>query len=189
MKLLSITGALIVSLVATAWSPEVCSQESTSNYDHLKILEPFLGRWVYEGPVKRTIPDFLDKGTEIRAELAYRWAVNRNAIVLEVTVHPTGKAEFKTIEMIGWDVRRQMIVSGSFNSSGGMSFGSWTVEGDKLTIKVREVSRDSKESKLTVINQLEGSDKMIWSETQRVTDGEERPDSPQYEFKRVEKMK
>ncbi len=164
------------------------AQQRPPNFNHLQILVPFLGRWVYEGPAKRTVPGFLKEGTPLRVEMVYRWVVNKNAIVLNVSIHAKGAKEFKIVEMIGWDVKRQIIVSGAFNTAGGMSYGRWTVDENRLLIKTRDVSDDGTESSSTIIHELQDKDRMTWSETDRVVDGEKRPDSPTYEFKRLEKI-
>ncbi len=179
---------LLLPWIAAAQEETPQPQQRPANYDHLQILEPFLGQWVYEGPAKRTVPGLLKEGRQMRVEMAYRWVVNKNALILTISIQPKGEKEFKIVEMVGWDVKRQMIVSGAFNTAGGMSYGRWSVDENRLLIKTRDVADDGTESSATIVHELHDTDKLTWSETNRLVDGKKRPDSPAYEFTRVKKM-
>lgn len=189
MRRFLILTALILSVPPFALAQNANAKRTVSNYDQLKVLEPFLGRWVYEGPVKRTIPRLLEQGTMIKVEMHYRWAVDKNALVLNITISPKGAKVYKIIEMIGWDTKRQTIVSGGFNSAGGMTFGQWEVDENRLVIHARDVSHQGKESSSTIIHELQDDKTLNWNETDRVVEGEKRSDSPSYVFRRVATMK
>ena len=156
--------------------------QPVSTYEHLKVLEPFLGPWISESPAKEDIPGFVKKGTPIVVKFNYRWALKKNAIVMDWSAEADGTPPFKGKVLIGWCPKGKKIVSRSFTTSGGTSEGIWEVDGKSLKITNSDCEPDGTESSSVIFNKLTDDGKMIWQATDQVKGGEEQPDSETIEF-------
>jgi hypothetical protein len=159
------------------------AQQPPSNYERLKVLEPFLGPWVYEGPFHIDVPGVLKDGAEVRIPFLYTWDVNKNAVVMNWSIQAEGKDALAGVVLIGWDPRGGRIVDRAFTSAGSHSRGVWTVDGKTLTIKGQETAPDGTQTSSTIINRLTDRGTMIWQATNRVRGGEKLADIPECEFK------
>jgi hypothetical protein len=160
------------------------AEETTSNYEHLKVLQPFLGSWTYEGVLHDDIPGLAIKGVNVRIPFRYRWILNRNALMMDWSVQVDSGADLDGKVLIGFDPKGNKIVSGEFTSSGRYSHGEWSVEGNTLTITGRGVAADGSEIANVVTNTITDSGTMIWQAKDQTRGGERVPDSAEYEFKR-----
>jgi hypothetical protein len=162
---------------------DVPTAEVPANYEHLKVLEPFFGPWVFEGPLQENISGFAEKGVRVRASIAYRWAVDKSAIVEDWSAHIEGKSPLKGVVLIGWDSKEKAIVDRSFTSDGGTWCSVWTVDGTTLTIKGCGIEADGTETSSVVFNKLTERGTMIWQAVEQIRAGEKLPDTAEYEYK------
>jgi hypothetical protein len=176
------TRLALVLVVVFVGASTAETEEATSNYQHLRVLDPFLGPWVYEGPLKEDIPGFAEKGTLIRVPFEYRWAVNKNALIMDWSIQVKGQRSLDGVVLIGWDPKEKDIIDREFTSDGGYSFAVWTVEGNTLRIKDHVIAADGTETTSVVLNKLTEQRTMIWQATNQVRGGTPLPDSAEYEF-------
>ena len=175
--------AVVVVVILAAGGAQAV--ELASNYEQLKAIEPFLGSWVYEGPLPFDAPGFAEKRTEVRVVLTNEWALNRNSLVTNWSIQVPAKGSLDGIALIGWDPKTRQIVSRSFDSAGSFWQGVWTVDGKTLTINDQNVGPDGTESSSTTLNRLTERGTMIWQATQQARGGERLPDTPEVEFKPI----
>ncbi|MCR4412749.1 MAG: hypothetical protein NUV77_10030 [Thermoguttaceae bacterium] len=157
--------------------------EPASNYEQLKVLEPFLGPWVYDGPLLNDAPGIGEKGTKVWAPRTHKWLLNKNALIVNASVRIAGKPPLDGVELIGWDPKEGKIVSGGFTSAGFYSHGVWTVDGKTATIRSQGVEADGTETSATILVRVTDRGTMVWKLTRQMRGGKELPDSPEYEFK------
>lgn len=171
-----IVGSVLLSHCALS------AAEAGPAYEHLKVLEPFLGAWEYEGPVQEDIPGIAEKGEQMRVLFRYHWVLNRNAIIMDWSIQlDDGQVDAKVL--IGFDPKGGKIVSGEFTSAGEYSHGQWSVEDKTLTITAHGIAADGTPSSTTVTNKLAGRGTMVWQATDRTRGGEPLPDTAEYIFK------
>jgi uncharacterized protein (TIGR02246 family) len=144
-----------------------------SNSPHLAPLAWLVGEWV----------DEVEKGELARA--TYTWAENQNFIVgsLATTLKevPIGGAT----QWIAWDAAAKNIRSWAFDSNGGVSEATWTVDGNKYTIKSTTTTPTGKKVSATHIVTKVDNDHLTWQSVKRSVDGKEIPDTEVVKMKRV----
>ncbi|NLY02885.1 MAG: hypothetical protein GXY83_43090 [Rhodopirellula sp.] len=96
--------------------------------EHLKVLQPLIGQWVYMGPVQSDSQGIGPKGTEIIAVMTYTWAINKNALQIHWAGKSVDKKPVQFVELIGWDGKQKKLASQGFGSAGGVEHNVWTCE-------------------------------------------------------------
>jgi uncharacterized protein (TIGR02246 family) len=143
-----------------------------TNYDKLRGLDWIIGDWAdaeSDGEVGR---------------VSFEWTDNQNFIT------GTFATTFKNIslhagrEWIGWDPLNNKIRSWMFDSDGGFGEGSWTLDGDKLTIRTQSVTRDGKKLAATNIVTRLDPNTVTWQSKERRLDGKPLPDIGEIKMKR-----
>jgi hypothetical protein len=87
-----------------------------------------------------------------------------------------GEVVLKGTQRFGWDPQTKQIRSWIFDSAGGFGEGVWTQVEDKWVCKARGVGADGSVSSDTRTLARPASDRVIWTATDRLSDGEELPD-------------
>jgi uncharacterized protein (TIGR02246 family) len=144
-----------------------------SNYVHLQTLEWLIGEWV----------DEVEKGELARA--TYTWAENQNFIVSSFATTLKEVPIGGGTQWIAWDAAEKHIRSFSFDSSGGISEGTWHRDGNKYTIKTTTTTRTGKKVSATNIVTKVDNDHLTWQSTKRSVDGKDIPDTEVVKMKRV----
>ena len=175
---------MLSALIAAAAVSAAAAQDAPK--EHLAVMEPLIGKWVYEGPAKEEIPGLVAQGAKMEVIDEYVWSMSGKAILHHVVLRTGGQTAFELTSLIGWDAKREQITEGGFTSPGGTLHNDWNVSGNKIIVSNRGVEPDGTESSATNIFELTGPNAFTWKSTKRVRDGESLPDSPQYELKRVE---
>jgi hypothetical protein len=160
------------------------AEATASNYEHLKVLTPFLGSWGYEGPLHEEIPGFAEKGAKLRILFRYQWILNKNAILMDWSIQQDGGGAVDGKVLIGFDPKGGNIVSGEFTSLGEYSHSEWSVEGKTLTIHGRGFAADGSDTAATVTNTITERGTMIWQAKGQTRAGNKLSDTAEYEFKR-----
>lgn len=180
MMRLALALAFVSALAIAAPAAE---EKAVSNYEHLKVLEPFFGPWVYEGPAKDEIPGLAEKGAAIRIPFEYRWVLDKNGIVMDWSIQVRGGKSLSGMVLIGWNAKEKRITSCQLTSAGFCASSVWFADGKTLRIEGKEIGPDGVETSSVVFNKLTDRGTMIWQATNVLRDGEKQPDSPEFELR------
>lgn len=151
--------------------------------DHLKILQPLIGQWVYVGPTQSDSPSLGPKGTEIAIVVTYTWAINRNALQIQLVAKVAHKKSLQFVELVGWDPQQQKLVSQCFGSGGTVETSVWSVGGKTIIGDARGVTDEGKEVTLKYLHTVDG-DTMTLRYADMIVDGVKQPDE-EYTYRRV----
>ena len=99
-------------------------QATSSNYEHLKGLEWFIGSWV-------------DQDENVRIVTDCNWTKNKNFITRTFTVSADDNVELSGMQIIGWDASSKQIRSWTFDSDGGFAQGVWSKSKDRWYVHKR----------------------------------------------------
>lgn len=144
-------------------SVRVVEQESLSAYGDLQPLEWLIGDWI-------------DEGRSENVEATFRWDDNKSYLIEEFQVVRGGEVVLKGTQRIGWDPQKKQIRSWVFDSAGGFGEGYWTLGDNKWVIKATGVLADGSSASATRTLERPAADRVIWTSTDRVSDGETQPD-------------
>ena len=160
-------------------------QESVKPNPNLKCYGPFLGTWLYEGPLLETVPDTADKGAAAVWKITWRRILEKNAVEGNWSAEVDGKT-FAGKVLFGWHAGENRIAFGGMDAAGGMRLG--TVTPDEANKSLTEVSQgvdaEGAEVTSTVVIKKTGKDSLTWQALDRkggLLEGK----SPVYTFKRV----
>jgi uncharacterized protein (TIGR02246 family) len=145
-----------------------------SNEDKLEALAWLIGDWADEA----------EKGAVAKA--SFSWAENQNFIVCTFVTTLKDVPVAGATQWIGWDAAEKQIRSFSFDSSGGISEGVWTQDGDRLVSKTTTTTREGKKISATNIVTFVDPGHLTWKSTQRSVDGKSLPDSEVVKMKRLQ---
>lgn len=152
--------------------------------DHMKKLEPFIGEWVYIGPVQEDL-SIAGKGGQVIAHNRFRWAIGKSAVVLEWSFRPEGQEAELGIELLGWDRKAKAIRSIMQTKSGAQDSGAWSFDGTTLKWSGSGLDAEGDETSGTVHMKLIGKDTFTWQLVDRRKAGKQMPDTGVYTFKRM----
>ena len=144
-------------------SVRVVEEEAVSPYEHLQSLEWLVGDWV-------------DEGRSEVVEATFRWDENKSFLLEEFQVVREGSVVLKGTQRIGWDPQAKQIRSWMFDSAGGFGEAVWTPVGDDWVCKAKGVGSDGATASATRILTRPAKERVIWSATDRLADGERLPD-------------
>jgi uncharacterized protein (TIGR02246 family) len=145
---------------------------SPTNHEHLRVLEWMIGDW----------SDDAEKG-EI-ARVSYAWSETQNFIVSSFATTFKNISVGSGTQWIGWDPIAKNIRSWTFDADGGFGEGSWSMEKDKLVIKMNLVLRDGKKVSATNIVTRIDPDTITWQSKSRTLDGKPLDDIKEVKMKR-----
>jgi uncharacterized protein (TIGR02246 family) len=144
-------------------SVRVVEEESFSSYGELQDLEWLVGEWIDEGRAENVEADF-------------QWDENRSFLVESFKVIREGTVVLKGTQPIGWDPQAKQVRSWIFDSSGGFGEAVWIPVEDRWVCKAKGVLSDGSSASATRTLERATPDRVIWSSTDRVHDGESLPD-------------
>lgn len=144
-------------------SVRTVEEESVSAYGDLQPLEWLVGEWI-------------DEGRDENVEATFRWDDNKSFLLEEFKVVRGGEVVLKGTQRIGWDPQTKQVRSWTFDSAGGFGEAFWTQDGDTWVVQARGVLADGGSASATRTLIRATPERVIWSATNRVSDGEALPD-------------
>ncbi|MDP3509871.1 MAG: SgcJ/EcaC family oxidoreductase [Candidatus Melainabacteria bacterium] len=143
---------LIVSASETAF----VARESL---DRLKPLAWLVGEWAVEKDGSSMV---------VKSE----WAANKKFIHLRYMVKKAGSEELDSQQIIGFDPRRNQIVSWTFDSRGGFGFGIWSRRDSQWLVDSEGVDPDGRLTSATNIIANQTAKSFTWQSVNRSVEGE-----------------
>ncbi len=144
-------------------SVRVVEEESLSAYGQLQPLEWLVGEWIDEG-----------RNEVVKAK--FDWDENKSFLLEEFQVVREGSVVLKGTQRIGWDPQAKQVRSWIFDSAGGFGEAAWTPTDDGWIVKAKGVRSDGTSASATRTLSRADEDRVIWSATERIDDGEQLPD-------------
>jgi uncharacterized protein (TIGR02246 family) len=144
-------------------SVRVVEEESVSSYGELQPLEWLVGEWIDEG-----------RGEVVESK--FGWDDNKSFLLEEFQVISQGSVVLKGSQRIGWDPQAGQIRSWIFDSAGGFGEAVWTQVGDDWVCKAKGVRSDGSSASATRRLSRATQDRVIWTSSDRVDDGEQLPE-------------
>jgi uncharacterized protein (TIGR02246 family) len=148
------------------------SQLVASPYSHLQELEWMVGSWK-------------DNSPDVDVETTCQWAANKTFLTRSFSANSKERGKLEGTEVLGWDPIRGHIRAWIFDSEGGYSEAVWNREGNRWLIQsVTTMADGRKASAHHTITRI-SDDQYTWESTNRVLDGEVRPNIEKVEINRV----
>ncbi len=144
-------------------SVRVVEEESLSAYGQLQPLEWLVGEWIDEG-----------RNEVVKAK--FNWDESKSFLLEEFQVVREGSVVLKGTQRIGWDPQAKQVRSWIFDSAGGFGEAVWTPTDDGWIVKAKGVRSDGSSASATRTLSREDEDRVIWSATERIDNGEQLSD-------------
>ncbi len=144
-------------------SVRVAEDEIVSTYGQLQPLEWLVGEWIDEGR------------TEV-VEARFHWNENKSFLLEEFQVIREGSVVLKGTQRIGWDPQAKQMRSCIFDSAGGFGEAVWTRVENDWVCQGKAVRSDGTSASATRTLVHSAQDRVIWSATDRLDNGEPLPD-------------
>jgi hypothetical protein len=151
--------------------------------DHLKILQPLIGQWVHVGSTQSDSPTLGPKGTEIGIVVTYTWAIDKNALQIQLVAKAAHKKSAQFVELVGWDPQQKKLVSQCFGSAGTVEHNVWSVDGKTIICDTKGVTDEGKEVTMKYLHTFDG-DTMTCRLADMIVDGAKQPDE-EFKYRRV----
>ncbi len=151
--------------------------------EHMKVLQPLVGQWIYIGPAQSDTPVFGPKGTEVGMVLTYTWAINKNALQIQWVGKADKKKGGQFVELVGWDSKQKKLVSHGFGSGGGIEHNVWSRDGETVVCDTTGVTDEGKDVTMKYLHTIH-DDTLTLRYTDITIDGVKQPDE-EYKFRRV----
>lgn len=150
---------------------ETVIQEKHSS-DHLKQVEWLVGKWNAENP---------DRSVQVQVS----WSENRNILLSKSTA--TNKDGSKTVDyqIIGFDPRKDSIVSWHFSSDGGFGYGKWTRDNTDWLLDYAGVDKDGNDTAATNVFSPKSDSEFTWQSVKQTDGGNKISDSAVITLKRA----
>ena len=133
---------------------EAFSNAPASNYQYLQPLEWLVGEWI-------------DDSEDAIVESTCQWSKNNNFLTVNFRVSAPDEETLEGTQVIGYDPSRQQIRSWTFNSDGGFSQGTWTLQNDQWIVHQSSVLPDGQTSTATNVFAPESLNEFRWKSTER----------------------
>jgi hypothetical protein len=148
------------------------SQAAPSPYSHLQELEWMIGTWK-------------DNTSEAEVRTTCEWATNKTFLTRAFSAKSKDRGELEGTEVIGWDPIKGHIRAWIFDSEGGFGEAIWTREGERWLVQsVTTLPDGRKASAHSTITRV-SDDQYAWESTNRILDGEVRPNIDKIQIDRV----
>jgi len=151
---------------------ESASQPSASPYSHLQELEWMIGSWK-------------DKTSEAEVNTTCQWAANKTFLTRSFSARSKERGQLEGTEVMGWDPIKGHIRAWIFDSEGGYSEAIWTRDGNRWLIQSVTTLPDGRKASAHHTITHVSDDKYTWESSDRVLDGEVRPNTEKIEIERV----
>jgi uncharacterized protein (TIGR02246 family) len=143
-----------------------------SPYNHLQELEWLVGTW-------------RDDTSEAEVRTTCQWATNKTFLTRSFSAISKDRGQLEGTEVMGWDPVKGNIHAWIFDSAGGFGEATWIRDGNRWLIQsVTTLPDGRKASARSTITRV-SDDKYTWESTNRVLDGEARPNIGRIEIVRV----
>jgi uncharacterized protein (TIGR02246 family) len=143
-------------LISSATETPIVSEEAS--HETLSDLSWLIGGWKAER----------DGGSvNLRAD----WTPNKHFIHCEYAVRKPNELPSLDIQVIGFDPRKNQIVSWTFDSTGGFGSANWYREGSKWVVDSTSVERDGSTSRAINVLEPKGTTGFTWQSVNRSVDG------------------
>jgi uncharacterized protein (TIGR02246 family) len=129
----------------------------------LAVLEPFIGQWS-------------GQNSNITMHVTAAWNPAKTFMQRELSMANQGKVTYTAAQQMGWDPERQEIHSWVFDSQGGHSEGSWSLEGNVWMALYQGVSSTGQSSSATHLIKFIDRDTCVWKMIDVITGGKSGPD-------------
>lgn len=177
-------GLLILATFSGTRAASGQPETRPSNYEHLKPMEPFIGRWVAETVTEEEIPGLATSGAAMVIPVTYEWTLNRNFIAVNYSVNVGDVTLLGYQGLIGWDPATQQIKSWGFDSDGGHGQAVWIRSDGRWTATVNGVQRDGKKVLATMTRVDTSSDSFTVQFSDQAVGGQPQSDGPELIFRR-----
>ncbi len=126
-----------------------------------------------------------DNTSEAEVQTTCQWATNRTFLTRSFSARSKDRGALEGTEVLGWDPIKATIHAWTFDSEGGFSEAIWTRDGNRWLIQsVTTLPDGRKASAHSTITQV-SDDQYTWESSNRVLDGEVRPNIGKIEINRV----
>ena len=132
--------------------------------DHLKPLAWMIGDWAVE------------KGGNSMV-VKIDWAADKKFIHLRYMIKKAGSEELDSQQIIGWDPRREQIVSWMFDSRGGFGSGTWSKRGNQWLVDSEGVDPEGRSTSATNVIANQTANSFSWQSVNRSIEGESLSDT------------
>ena len=139
--------------------------------DRLKPLAWLIGEWAVEKDGSSMV---------VKSE----WAANKKFIHLRYMVKKAGSEELDSQQIIGFDPRRDQIVSWTFDSRGGFGFGIWSRRDNQWLVDSDGVDPEGRSTSATNIIANQTAKSFSWQSVNRSVEGEPFSDTAQLTISR-----
>jgi uncharacterized protein (TIGR02246 family) len=148
--------------------------EIPSNFARLENLQRLIGTWENKG-----------EGTTVRA--TFQWIAHKSFVERSYSVSQGGAVTSCGVQIIGWDPQASQIKSWSFDSSGGLGTGYWTVTPEGWRIDNLGVAADgTPTSSRDFLIRVAGEDRVLgWRSVDRQIGKTKLPDTAEVVLDRV----
>ncbi len=132
---------------------------NSERFDHLKPLAWLIGEWAVEKDGSSMV---------VKSE----WAANKKFIHLRYMIKKAGSEELDSQQIIGWDPRREQIVSWTFDSRGGFGSGVWSRRDNQWLVDSEGVDPEGRATSATNIIANQTAKSFSWQSVNRSVEGE-----------------
>ena len=147
-------------------------QTAVSPSTHLQGLDWMVGSWK-------------DDTSEAEVGTTCQWAKNKTFLTRSFSARTKDRGELAGTEVMGWDPIKGTIHTWVFDSEGGYGEGTWTRDGERWLVQsVTTLPDGRKASACDTITHV-SDDKYTWESSNRVLDGEVRPNIDKIVINRV----
>lgn len=160
-----------------------------SAYEHLKDLEWLIGKSVGEYELPDGRPEMGKAGARVVRRVSARWALNKSAIIFNMSNSVDGVPCDSWLELATWDPKAKCIAHTILLPGGSTSTGVWSKEGDKFILKWSCTDVDGNEYAGIGRMHSTGPGTCVWQITDCTRNGKEIPDIPEVQFKWETKKK
>ncbi len=147
-------------------------QAAASPYSHLQELEWMVGSWK-------------DNSSDMDVETTCQWAANKTFLTRSFSANSKERGKLEGTEVLGWDPIRGHIRAWIFDSEGGFGEAIWTRDGNRWLIQSVTTMADGRKASAHHSITRISDDRYTWESTNRVLDGEVRPNIEKIEINRV----
>jgi hypothetical protein len=153
-----VSWATIVVASSLVWGQ---ASEISPAYEHLKVLEPLVGEYAWEGKLEEPMAG-VPAGQSARLAFSFHWILNRSVLRWDWKITSAGKEVVRGIEHMGWNTQKGRIVSAMFATDGEAFSSEWSVENGRFISHFTGAQPDGKESRGDVILTVADKDTLIW---------------------------
>ncbi len=139
--------------------------------DHLKQVEWMVGNWSVDSP---------DRSVRVQVN----WSENKNILLSKSTAEKKDGSKTVDYQIIGFDPRKESIVSWHFSSDGGFGYGKWTRDNNEWLLDYAGVDKDGNDTAATNVFSPKSDSEFTWQSVKQTDGGNKISDSAVVTLKR-----